>query len=247
MSTIVLVTFRALPGRGPQLVAWLRAFHPRLRAFVGFERITVQHDEDAPDVVIEWEQWRQADDHRAMVAAIDAAGGWDTLGAMLESAPETRYLRADAGLTASPGLAAFDLPFSGGCACGAVRYTCTARPVTAVNCFCRDCQRASGGASTTGIAVPAASLEISGQEARRHVTRSAGGNTVWRAFCGACGSPLFAGNSKNTSVVAIKVGSLDDPRPAEPVLQMWTGSAPPWAHVLPELPGFAENPGASGR
>jgi hypothetical protein len=35
-------------------------------------------------------------------------------------------------------------PFSGGCACGAIRYECSAAPIFALNCHCRDCQRATG-------------------------------------------------------------------------------------------------------
>jgi len=37
-------------------------------------------------------------------------------------------------------------PFSGGCACGAIRYECAAEPLYMVNCECRDCQRATGSA-----------------------------------------------------------------------------------------------------
>src|SRR4030095_7964467 len=35
--------------------------------------------------------------------------------------------------------------FSGGCACGAIRYETTAEPVIMLHCHCRDCQRSSGG------------------------------------------------------------------------------------------------------
>jgi hypothetical protein len=31
-------------------------------------------------------------------------------------------------------------PFSGGCACGAIRYECSAEPIVMGNCHCRDCQ-----------------------------------------------------------------------------------------------------------
>lgn len=33
---------------------------------------------------------------------------------------------------------------TGGCACGAIRYECTAEPVAAMHCQCRDCQHSSG-------------------------------------------------------------------------------------------------------
>ncbi|RYE59425.1 MAG: aldehyde-activating protein, partial [Rhizobiaceae bacterium] len=35
-------------------------------------------------------------------------------------------------------------PFTGGCTCGAVRYTVTGEPVAMVDCQCRQCQRESG-------------------------------------------------------------------------------------------------------
>jgi hypothetical protein len=46
------------------------------------------------------------------------------------------------------------VPFTGGCACGAVRYECAAEPFMALNCHCRDCQRASGSAYASGCSSP---------------------------------------------------------------------------------------------
>jgi hypothetical protein len=37
------------------------------------------------------------------------------------------------------------LPFTGGCACGAIRYECNAEPIMMGKCHCRDCQHISGG------------------------------------------------------------------------------------------------------
>jgi hypothetical protein len=51
-------------------------------------------------------------------------------------------------------------PFTGGCACGAVRYECTAEPLGSINCHCRDCQRASGTAYASVLRVPAASFRV---------------------------------------------------------------------------------------
>ena len=38
---------------------------------------------------------------------------------------------------------------TGACACGAIRFTCEDASAQAVHCFCRDCQRATGGAFAT--------------------------------------------------------------------------------------------------
>jgi hypothetical protein len=54
-------------------------------------------------------------------------------------------------------------PLTGGCTCGAVRYECTAEPVMAFNCHCRDCQRATGGAYVPAVVVPRNALRVTGE------------------------------------------------------------------------------------
>ena len=39
-----------------------------------------------------------------------------------------------------------DVPFTGGCACGAIRYRCFGAPRYMGNCHCRDCRQATGSA-----------------------------------------------------------------------------------------------------
>ena len=53
-----------------------------------------------------------------------------------------------------------DVPFFGGCACGAVRYECSAIPVAMVNCHCRDCQRAGGAGFSPTVVVSAGSFRL---------------------------------------------------------------------------------------
>lgn len=92
MSVTVVIVFRALPGKTEELVAFLREAQAKLPAFEGFESISLLRDENDPRAVIELERWRSASDHRAMVEAVTAAGGFDALDALTEGEPEARYL-----------------------------------------------------------------------------------------------------------------------------------------------------------
>jgi hypothetical protein len=126
--------------------------------------------------------------------------------------------------------------FSGGCACGAVRYEVSAEPLAMLNCHCRDCQRASGGGASSVVAVPAAAFALVKGEPRYWFTRGAAGHTARRGFCPRCGSPLVAGSSRMPDVVVLKVASLDDPSWFKPMADIWTESAQPWDHMDPALP-----------
>ena len=73
-------------------------------------------------------------------------------------------------------------PFSGGCACAAIRYECRAEPVFSWQCHCRDCQRASGGMPCPVMYVPKTALTISGR-AKYYEVQADSGNAVRRGFC----------------------------------------------------------------
>jgi hypothetical protein len=118
------------------------------------------------------------------------------------------------------------LPFTGGCACGAIRYTCSAAPVAMINCHCRDCQRSTGGAFASAALVRADTLTLTG-EPRMHALTAASGNEISRAFCGTCGSPVFSKLARN--LIGVKAGSLDDATWFRPTIDVWTRSAQPWA------------------
>jgi hypothetical protein len=133
------------------------------------------------------------------------------------------------------------VPFTGGCACGAIRYEGSAAPIAVLNCHCRDCQRSSGTGHSTVAVVPADSLRVLKGSPRKHVTKADSGNDVRREFCADCGTPLFAGGGIPSHLVAIKVGSLDDPSGFAPMLDIWTQSAQPWDVMNPALPKVPKN------
>jgi hypothetical protein len=123
--------------------------------------------------------------------------------------------------------------FSGGCACEAVRYDCSTSPITMVNCHCRDCQRASGSAYSPTVVVPTATLVLVRGTPRYHEITVANGHVARRAFCGECGTPLFASSSAHPEMTGIRAGSLDDPSWYRAERDVWTGSAQPWDMLSP--------------
>jgi hypothetical protein len=134
---------------------------------------------------------------------------------------------------------AVQVPFAGGCRCGAVRYVCRASPETVLNCYCRDCQRATGGACATVAVVPAAALVVERGEPSVHDVRAESGYIARRRFCPTCGSPLFAGSLAHPESVGVYVATLDDAAGVAPALEIWTRSRPSWARLDPGLPSFA--------
>jgi hypothetical protein len=133
-----------------------------------------------------------------------------------------------------------DTALSGGCACGAVRYACTAEPMFALNCHCRDCQRETGSAYAPILAVPSAAFAVThGSPAYFDVTADSGYVTR-RAFCARCGSTLFGEPGSRTDMVTIRAGSLDDPSIFRPMQNVFVASAQPWDHMDPALPRVAK-------
>jgi len=134
------------------------------------------------------------------------------------------------------------ISFTGSCACGAIRYECSAEPLIGSNCHCRDCQHASGSAFCANLIVPAAAFRIIKGEPKFYSMAGGSGQLVSRQFCADCGSPLFARTGANPQIVVIKVGSLDDPSWYQPSRDIYTERAQPWDYMNPVLPKFAKGP-----
>jgi hypothetical protein len=134
------------------------------------------------------------------------------------------------------------VPFTGGCACGAIRYECTAEPLYMGNCHCRDCQRATGSAyfPAVGMAMTAFRLMIGTPAVYEKPADN--GHTMRRMFCVQCGSPVFLTNSARSNLVVLYAGSVDDPSWIRPTRDIYTASAQPWDHLDPTLPKFPQMP-----
>lgn len=127
-------------------------------------------------------------------------------------------------------------PFSGGCACGAIRYKCEGEVLFSLNCHCRDCQRETGSAFAPVLAVPRATFTLTNGSPRYFELTADSGRPTKRAFCANCGSNLFGEPSSSPAIVTIRAGSLDDPSIFRPAQDIYTASAQPWDYMNPDLP-----------
>jgi hypothetical protein len=131
---------------------------------------------------------------------------------------------------------------AGGCLCEGVRYEFSGDPFMAVHCYCRDCQKVTGSAFATVLAVPRTAFHLLRGELGSFTVKANSGNNVTREFCQTCGSSLFTKADMVSDAIFIKAGSLDDASWLTPVVSCWTSRAQPWAPRAVDLQQYPENP-----
>lgn len=131
------------------------------------------------------------------------------------------------------------VPIEGGCACGAIRYRCTAQPITTLLCHCRICRSASGSAFAAAVLVPAEAFELLRGTPRASVMSGVDGR-IERTFCADCGSPLIA--RPRPDWIDIAAGSLDGSDEFAPQIQIYVSHAMQWNTTDPDIIGFSELP-----
>jgi hypothetical protein len=131
---------------------------------------------------------------------------------------------------------------TGGCRCGAIRYTLAAAPVATRLCWFRDCQYWATGNAAVNIIVPRAAVTVDGAP-RAWESIADSGHHMRRSFCGDCGTQLFSEARENTEFMVVRVGTLDDPSGIQPDIVIWTASAPAWARIDPAMTAWPGQPG----
>lgn len=126
----------------------------------------------------------------------------------------------------------------GGCACGAIRYSASAKPVASFNCHCRVCQQVTGTAYLSGLFVPATSFTLTAGTPTYYTVRGDSGGNINRGFCPTCGSHVCVTYESMSRFVGIAAGTLDDPSWHKPTMDIYTAMAQPWDFMNPELTKF---------
>lgn len=130
----------------------------------------------------------------------------------------------------------------GRCLCGNVHYSTDAEPTFAGVCHCGDCQRFTGSAFSTVIAVPSAALKLTGA-LKTFSKRGDSGKLIHRRFCPECGSGIMDEADALPGVAMINAGTLDDRSWVAPKSEIYCDSAQPWVRLGGDLKRFAKTPG----
>jgi hypothetical protein len=121
---------------------------------------------------------------------------------------------------------------TGGCQCGAVRYTFYAPLEKSHACHCRMCQRATGGV----FAALAGGSPENFAWTRGKPAFFASSNLAQRGFCSACGTPLSFQYEYAGARIFVTLGSLDHPGNAPIVIQYGVESRLPWVKFCDDVP-----------
>jgi hypothetical protein len=138
--------------------------------------------------------------------------------------------------------------YTGGCACGAIRYEISGEPFVQNDCQCRTCQRVSGTGHGSYLTFPHRSdVKLTGKVSLWDVASDieSGGdpnNVKSHAFCPTCGSPVYLTFSAMPDFFAVHAASLDDPSRYQPQLVTCGVQAYAWDYVDPALPKFEKMP-----
>jgi hypothetical protein len=101
---------------------------------------------------------------------------------------------------------------SGGCVCGAVRFTAVGDPLRVTICHCTWCQRRTGTAFGTEVVFEEKQVEISGEEIGQYRHQSdESGRWLDLAFCRRCGTNLGFTLEMVRGIRTLPAGAFDDP------------------------------------
>jgi hypothetical protein len=108
---------------------------------------------------------------------------------------------------------------TGGCLCGAVRYSVRGEPEHVVRCHCTGCRKESGSAFTVYGHWPAETFELTGELS----------SYDGRGFCARCGSRVLDTTNAGGPHVEIRLGSLDEtPFELRPDHEAWVQRRESW-------------------
>lgn len=138
-------------------------------------------------------------------------------------------------------MSAADLPLTGGCLCGGVRFEIDAPLGAASYCHCTRCQRRTGTASSVQVRITPGSLTVTQGEQLISAYQPPTGFA--KLFCGTCGSALWSRSPEGTAAVSVRLGVFDADPAVRPQWRQFVAYAAPWEAIPDDgLPRYDERP-----
>jgi hypothetical protein len=138
-------------------------------------------------------------------------------------------------------------PHTGGCLCGAIRYTVSQSISELRSCHCLNCQRGSGAGGSVNATAQSANFKVTQGAPKRYEAVADSGRTVYRYFCGDCGSPIYSQRASAPDWLTLRAGTLDDSSGMKITAHIWTKRARPWSHIDPAATHHPGQPDAPAR
>jgi hypothetical protein len=128
------------------------------------------------------------------------------------------------------------MKIDGRCHCGLIAYEAEVEPGAMLICHCTDCQTLTGTAFRAIVIAPAATFVLRTGVPKTYVKTAESGNKRRHAFCGDCGTPLYACAVDNPQSYTLRVGAITQRAVFSPQRQIWRRSALNWVDALSAVP-----------
>jgi hypothetical protein len=109
-------------------------------------------------------------------------------------------------------------------------------------CHCAHCQKTSGAGGSVNMALSSDAFKITQGSPKRYAVKADSGRTLFRFFCGDCGSPIYSQRETMPGMVTVRAGTLDNAGDMKITAHIWTKSARPWSHIDPAAKQVAGQP-----
>jgi hypothetical protein len=120
---------------------------------------------------------------------------------------------------------------SGGCLCGAVRFSLAAEPLWSAYCQCESCRRTTASPVAAFVGFEEGGVQFLG--ARRIFCSSPG---VERSHCASCGTPISYRSARWPGEIHLYTATLDDPAAYPPAFHSHWAEKLSWLVISDTLP-----------
>jgi len=131
---------------------------------------------------------------------------------------------------------------TGGCLCGAVRYSCSGEPISQGLCQCERCQKQSGSSFLIAVVYEGAAVEIDLAALKTYTASDTDGAALNRHFCGNCGSATMITLDRYPHIRSMMGGTVDDKSRLNRTFSLWCASGQPWLELPAAIELFPDYP-----